>query len=83
MLSQDKDIREQIVKDCSSRCSGILQEALRWAADSTKSLLQVCFQCYSKGEVANQLYKDWLAPSHYFCENFISIVVLSNIFQWK
>lgn len=40
ILSQKRETREQIMRDFSSRCHGILQEALKWAADSTKSLLQ-------------------------------------------
>ena len=43
VLSDDKDTRLQIVKDFTARCSDVLQGALKWAPNSTISVLQVYF----------------------------------------
>ncbi|XP_047123411.1 phosphatidylinositol 4-kinase alpha isoform X2 [Hydra vulgaris] len=39
-LSQERTVREQIVKDFTERCKGIVQEAFKWASEATWSLFQ-------------------------------------------
>ena len=40
------DGREGTVRDFAARCSGIIMEAIKWAPETTRSLLQVCMVEY-------------------------------------
>lgn len=41
MVHEEMEGREGTVGDFAARCSGILQEAIKWAPEATRSLLQV------------------------------------------
>ena len=41
IVSEEMDGREGTVRDFAARCSGIIMEAIKWAPETTRSLLQV------------------------------------------
>ena len=41
IVPEEMDGREGTVRDFAARCSGIIKEALKWAPETTRSLLQV------------------------------------------
>ena len=41
LVPEEMDGREGTVRDFAARCSGIIKEALKWAPETTRSLLQV------------------------------------------
>ena len=41
IVPEEMDGREGTVRDFAARCSGIIMEAIKWAPETTRSLLQV------------------------------------------
>lgn len=41
IVPEEMDGREGTVSDFAARCSGIIMEAIKWAPETTRSLLQV------------------------------------------
>jgi len=52
IVSEEMDGREGTVRDFAARCSGIIMEAIKWAPETTRSLLQV-----GRMENGKKLYK--------------------------
>ena len=44
IIHEEIDGREETVKDFAARCSGIIHEAIKWAPEATRSLLQVSWR---------------------------------------
>ena len=40
-VHEEMDGREDTVRDFAARCSGIIMEAIKWAPETTRSILQV------------------------------------------